>query len=557
MLLEASAGSWSSADEFMVENVPVSEHSNSTGTAGSAWAPLRHPIFRMLWFAQTGSNLGGWMQTVAAQWFLVQTGAGSAVVAWVQAASLLPVLFLSLFAGVLADRFDRRGWLLTMNIVSAALALVLTVLSAVGALGAPSLLLMTFLLGSSAALTAPAWQAIQPDLVPHDEIPAAAALGGITVNAARAVGPAIAGVLVAWSGPTSVFAINAVSFAGVVFALLRWPRPERPKRAWNEPLGEAIVAGIRYLVAGPVVRRLLLRSLMFAVPASALWSLLPSAADGVLHLGAAGYGLLLGMLGIGSILGAVLMPLITRRLSSSAVLGVSAAVFAFGTLCIAWWPLVIVVPVLLVAGVAWTATLTTLNAAMQLSAAPWVRARAISVYLLALLGGQGVGAVLWGAVSSVVGVSMTLVIAAGLLGLVALSVLLLPLHPNTGRLDRSIQPYCAPEPQLVFEPEPTDGPLTVSVSYRVEPEKEAGFLVAMSILRDSRRRTGAAGWTLERSADAAGSFREEFRVRSWGEYSAARTERWTGQDAAVMARVRENAEVVTESHEFVVRMPRR
>ena len=524
---------------------------------GSAWAPLRHPMFRALWLAQTGSNLGGWMQTVAAQWFLIQAGSGSAIVAWVQAASLLPVLFLSLFAGVLADRFDRRGWLLAMNIVSAALAVVLTVLSGIGVLGAPSLLLMTFLLGSSAALSAPAWQAIQPDLVPRQEIPAAAALGGITVNAARAVGPAIAGILVAWTGPTFVFALNAVSFLGVVIALVRWPRPERTAPTWTEPFGDSLAAGLRYLASGPIVRRLLLRSLLFALPASALWSLLPSAAGSLLGVGATGYGLLLGMLGVGSILGAVLMPFLTRYLSSSATLGLSAAVFAVGTVSVAWWPLPVVVPVLLLTGIAWTATLTTLNAAMQLSAAPWVRARAISAYLLVLLGGQGLGAFLWGAVSAMAGVAVTLAIAAGLLLLVAASVLVLPLRPETGRLDRSIEPYCAPEPRLVFDPEPDDGPVTVTIAYRVAPEREQAFLAAMRPLRDSRRRTGAAGWMLERAGEETGSFQEVFRVRSWGEYTASRTARWTGSDAAVLDRVLETAEVGAESHAFAVRLPRR
>lgn len=514
-------------------------------------------MFRSLWLAQTGSNLGGWMQTVAAQWFLVQSGAGSAVVAWVQAASLLPVLFLSLFAGVLADRLDRRRWLLAMNIVSAVLAVSLTALSWTGILAAPSLLIMTFLLGSSAALTMPAWQAIQPDLVPREEIPAAASLGSITVNAARAVGPAIAGMLVALTGPTLVFALNAVSFLGVVLALVVWHQPRRDTSGWREPLGQAMAAGIRYLVAGPVVRRLLLRALLFAIPASALWALLPSAAEGQMGLGATGYGLLLAMLGVGSILGALLMPVAVKRLSPSVVLGSSAVLFALGTVCVAWWPLPVVLPLLLVAGVAWTGTLTTLNAAMQLSAAPWVRARAISVYLIVMLGGQGVGAFLWGAVSAAVGVTTTLEIAGGLLVLAGLSVVVLPLHPDTNRLDRTIVPYCSPEPQLIFEPEPTDGPVVVSIVYRVTPTDTDAFLSAMVALRDSRRRTGATEWALERSGERGDQYREEFRVRSWGEYRASRAQRWTGFDASVIAAVLDLAEVLSESHEFVVRLPTR
>ncbi|MDP5225729.1 MULTISPECIES: MFS transporter [Arthrobacter] len=529
----------------------------ATETAGSSWAPLRRPVFRALWLAQTGSNLGGWMQTVAAQWFLVQAGAGSAVVAWVQAASLLPVLFLSLIAGVLADRLDRRVWLLAMNGTSAVLALVLTVLSWTGALTAPSLLVMTFLLGGSAALAMPAWQAIQPDLVPREEIQAAASLGSITVNAARAVGPAIAGLLVAATGPTLVFALNAVSFLGVVLPLLRWKRGRTAEAAWREPFGDALSAGIRYLAAGPVVRRLLLRSFLFALPAGALWALLPSAAEGRMGLDAAGYGVLLAMLGVGSIIGALVMPALARRYSSSAVLGASAVVFGLGTAAVAWWPFAVVLPVLLASGVAWTGTLTTLNAAMQLSAAPWVRARAIAAYLLILMGGQGVGAFLWGAVSAGPGVVAALTIAAVLLALVGLSVVVLPLHPATGTLDRSIQPFCAPEPQLLFDPDPTDGPVQISIRYRVSPEGGAEFLRSMIQLRDSRRRTGATGWSLVRSGEEDGHYREEFRIRSWGEYLASRTGRWTGHDAAVQAAVVELADVLGESHEFVVRLKKR
>jgi predicted MFS family arabinose efflux permease len=513
-------------------------------------------VFRALWIAQTGSNLGAWMQTVAAQWFLVESGAGSAVVAWVQAASLLPVLFFSLMAGVLADRLDRRGLLLAMNIASAALALVLTALSWAGLLSAPSLLIMTFLLGSSTALTMPAWQAIQPDLVPREEIPAAASLGSIAVNVARAVGPAIAGLLVAVTGPTPVFALNALSFLGVVGALLWWRRPPTPRDGWREPFGDAMVAGIRYLAAGPVVRRLLLRCLLFAVPASALWALLPSAAEARMGLGAAGYGVLLAMLGVGSIVGAVLMPRAARRFSPSLLLAVSSVLFGLGTLAVGWWPFAIVLPMLLVAGVAWTGTLTTLNAAMQLSAAPWVRARAIAVYLLVLMGGQGVGAFGWGAVSAVVGVATTLAIAGGLLVLVGLSVAVLPLHPDTNRLDRSIRPYCSPEPQLVFAPDPTDGPVVVTIVYRVVAAQIDAFLGAVGRLRDSRRRTGATAWDLERSGERVEHYREEFRVRSWGEYQASRAERWTGYDASVVAAVLAVSEVESESHAFVVRLPR-
>ena len=200
-----------------------------------------------------------------------------------------------------------------------------------------TLLAFTFLIGCGSALTAPAWQAIQPELVPGEEIPAAAALGSVTVNGARAVGPAIAGFLVALFGPAPVFALNAVSFLGIALATFAWRRPKSQTRADPEPLSEAIFSGIRYLRAAPGVRRIILRSVLFAVPASALWALLPVTAGARMGLGAGGYGVLLGALGIGAVGGAVLC-LGCARFSVNSVLAMSAGTFGIGTLAVGFLP---------------------------------------------------------------------------------------------------------------------------------------------------------------------------------------------------------------------------
>jgi MFS family permease len=502
----------------------------ATAGEGSAWAPLAHRMFRWLWLAQLGSNVGVWMQTVGAQWFLVEQSHSSALVAWVQTASLLPTLLLSLLAGVFADQFDRRVLLLVTNGAATVLAGILTAISYAGGLTPWGLLALTFLLGCASALTGPAWQAIQPELVPRNELASASALGSVTVNAARAIGPAIAGVIVAATGPSLVFLLNAVSFVLVLLALFVWRRDRADASTGRERLWWSLTTGLRYVANGPVVRRILLRSALFAFPASALWSLLPDAARDPLHLSAGGYGLLLGLLGVGSLVGVALMPTIRRRLHPSITLAGSAVVFGLGTLATVLWPLWVVLPLLLLSGIAWIGTLTTLNADMQLTLPAWVRARGMAVYLLVFMGAQAIGSFIWGALSSWTSTGTTLIIAAALLALCAASVAVLPLKPETGTLDRDIVGLCLPAPMLVFDPEPTDGPVLVTRSYRVPAERSGDFAAAMAFVEQTQRRVGAGSWRLYRSGERPEEFREEFTLRSWSEYQAQLGGRWTVYD---------------------------
>lgn len=532
----------------MASESPAPEKSDTV----SPWAPLRIRAFRLLWLGQLGSNVGVWMQTVAAQWFLVQNSHSSALVAWVQTASLLPVLMLSLVAGVLADSYDRRTVLLITSVASTVLAAVLTVFSAAGILNPVLLLAMTFLLGCTAALTSPAWQAIQPELVPREQITAAASLGSITVNAARAVGPAIAGFLVALTGPTLVFAINAASFLGVVAALMACHPADTNSSGPRERWLDAMAAGVRYVRSGPIVRRILLRSFLFAFPASALWALLPAAAQERLDVNASGYGVLLAVLGVGAILGVVVFPYLQATVSSSVMLAGSALLFAIGSASLQFLPLIPVVITLLLAGGAWTATLTTLNASLQLSLAGWVRARGMAVYLMVFMGSQAIGAFLWGLVAARIGASETMLLTAGLLVLTAVSVIWFPLWPETGRLDRTIA-YCWPQPTLVFTPDPTDGPVTISVDYPVSAPEGDAFVASMSAVERSRRRTGAYAWHLYRAADEPDMYREQFTVRSWQEYQASHTDRWLGSDqTSYDAALTHSTGRPVEHHYFVV-----
>lgn len=501
--------------------------------AGSTWAPLRSPIYRALWIAQLVSNLGTWMQTVGAQWMLVGDPRAAVLVPLVQTATTLPVMLLALPSGVLADLVDRRRLLIATQAAMAAGVGVLASLTGAGLTTPAVLLTLLFLIGCGQALTGPAWQAIQPELVPREQIPAAAALGSISMNGARAIGPAIAGALVSLSGPTLVFALNAVSFVGIVVVLIMWRRPAVERQLPAERPLAALSAGGRFIRSAPVIRRILLRAVLFIAPGSALWGLLAVIAKDQLGQSSSGYGLMLGALGAGAVLGAVVLDPLRRAFGQNGLLIVAALGFASATTVLALVNQVAAVLVaLVVGGMAWLATLATMNASMQLSLPAWVRARGLSVYQLVFMGGQAIGSLVWGLLAGATSSVTALLVSAGLLVFCALSAWWWPLHARTADLDLTPSAHW-PEPALVFEPEPPDGPVLVLTRYRVEPHNEDEFFAAMARLGRSRQRSGASQWRLFRNIEKDNTFVEAFVVRSWGEHLHQHHTRLTGQDLII------------------------
>jgi MFS family permease len=525
------------------------------GASTSTWAPMRSPVYRALWIAQLVSNLGTWMQTVGAQWMLVGDPRADVLVPLVQTATTLPVMLLALPSGVLADLIDRRRLLIaTMGAMAAGVGL-LAALTGAGLTTPAVLLTLLFVIGCGQALVMPAWQAIQPDLVPAQQIPAAAALGSMSMNLARAIGPAIAGILVSASGPTLVFALNAVSFMGTVAVLVWWRRPAVEHTYPSERALAALSAGGRFIRSSPIVRRILLRSALFVAPASALWGLLPVIAADQLGLSSSGYGLLLGALGVGAVMGAFLLSQLRSRFGQNVLLSVAAAGFAAATVVLALVPnFVIVLALLLIGGASWLLTLSTLNAAMQLSLPSWVRARGLSVYQLVFMGGQALGSLTWGLVAGATTSVVSLLISAALLLLCGASTLWWPLHAKTGDLDLTPSSHW-PEPNLVFDPEPLDGPVLVITSYRIAPEDEAGFLAAMDVMGRSRQRTGASQWRLFRSVEKESTFVETFMVRSWGEHMHQHYTRLTGQDRLIEEAVARYVDGLPDSEHYVAVRP--
>jgi MFS family permease len=494
----------------------------------AAWAPLGQRAFRWLWLGVLLSNVGIWMQTVGAQWLLVHDPNAAALVSLVQVASTLPVMLLALPAGVLADSFDRRWLLCTIQVYFFVVATLLAVLTALGRMPPALLLAFTFAIGVGVAVQFPGWQSIIPELVARTELRAAARLDAVGVSVARAVGPALAGVVIARFGVPLVFALTAASVVFFTVTLLLWRRPMSGSEG-RERFVPALRAGGRYIRHEPAVRRILLRAALFTVPAAALWALLPVIANQHLGLDADGYGALFGALGAGAVVGALVLRPVTSHLSTNGMLAAAGVIYATALALIVLVPsFAVALAILVFAGLAWMATGSTLNAELQLFLPVWVRARGLAVLLVTFFGSQAVGALVWGLVAERAGLQVTLLIAAVVLLAGVVAGVVWPV-PDIAHLDRRPAVYWS-EARLAFEPEPDTGPVLVTVEYTVAPEREAAFLEAMDHLRRSRLRTGATRCELYRDGERPDRFLEIFSVPSWEEHMRQHEGRLTATD---------------------------
>jgi MFS family permease len=485
-------------------------------TKGSAWAPFHSCSFTAMWSAQFVSNVGGWMQTVAAQWLMISLTTSATYVALVQTAASLPVVLFSVLAGALGDLVDRRRFLLVTQVMMLLAATALGALALEGLVTPLVLLALIFAVGTGQALTSPTWQTLQPELVPPADRRQAISLGAVNQNLARAVGPALGGIILAATSAGTVFLVNALTFLAVIAVLLWWHSTRSVQALPREHVGEAVRAGGRYVMASPVLRVILLRAALLIFFASAIWALLPLVARSQLHLGSGGYGLLLGSVGIGAIGGAVLLPRLNARLTPGVLLSIGSLGLAGVAFILGYVHITAVVALCLIfGGAAWILALSTLNSLFQLSLPQWVKARGMAYYLIVFQGGNAVGSAVLGITAERVGLSPTFLIAG-----IALAV-----GPLAGLRYRfqSIPPQDLvpagdwPQPELAADTSPI-GPVPVSVEYHAVEGHAEEMVAALEAARFSRRRTGATSWRVWQDAADPSRVVEQFVVASWDEH---------------------------------------
>lgn len=553
----------------------------TTAKAPGALAPLAVAIFRWLWIADVVSNIGGWMQTVGAQWFLVEEHASPAIIALVSTAAAAPVLLFGIPAGVLGEFANKRHLLIGVQSAQALVAAGLAVLTAAGAMTPTLLLAFTFALGVASAIQLPAYQAFVPGVVPKPLVGEAASLSSIGVNVARAIGPAVAGVVIASWGIPFVFALNALSFAGLLIVLILF-KGYTPPTGDREPFMSATRAGLRYVLHAGVVRRIYLQLLIFIVPANALWALLPVLASSRLGLDSNGYGVLLAALGVGSIAGAFVIPKARAALGTSRLVVVTSAAYGIGIAATALsQTLWITLPVLVLVGLSWIGVIATLNGTVQAFLPGWVRTRGLSVYQLVLFGGTAFGAAIIGALGGVFGTAETMVGAGAVVVLGAALLLAMPFLSTADKSRASsampltdVPPIAMPLPgdddagpgsgsatapdaaTPAAHPLDPAGSTLVIVRYEVADSDRVAFLDAMRAVEQSRRRTGARTWNVYDDREHPGFLIEAFQVGTWQEHLSQHHTRTTGYDAEVVEAARTlSASPPTVEHLVSVAVP--
>jgi MFS family permease len=481
----------------------------------SPWSPLSIPIFRNLLVADFVSDVGTFLQGVGAAWLMTSLTSRPIYIALIQTASALPFFLLALPAGSIGDICDRRKLILGTELWMVGIAIVLAATTITHTVTPWLLLALTFALSAGDAIESPSWRAIFPDLVPKEELAPALALNGIEFNLARAVGPGLAGVIIAVAGVGIAFILNIFSFVGVIWVIASWKRPIRKSRLPAETLAGATRAALRYVRYSPDILKLLVRSACVIFFASAFWALLPAVAKNLTD-SSLGYGLLLGCFGLGAVAGAIVLQRARSSFSLESMVSAATAVFAVATCGIAALHVLWLLCILsFFGGAAWTVFMSTFNTLIQKLAPDWVRARVLAIYLLVFQGSIALGSALWG-------VAADHTSASGALMLSSVGIALCLVLAFAARLPEpavSLDPWNHWRKVSMFEePEPEDGPVLVTVEYKIDPAKESEFLNAIHAYQRIRRRDGAFRWDIFYDSELPGVYLETFRVDSWGEH---------------------------------------
>jgi len=477
------------------------------------------------------------MQDVGAGWLMTSLSSSPSLVALVEAADSFPVMLLAMPAGALADIVDRRRLLIAIQVYLLIVAGTLGVLTLLELTSVWILLGFTFALGVGAAMMLPAWGAIVPELVPADQMPAAVALNSIAINASRAVGPAIAGVLVAAVGPWLVFVLNALSYVGILAALLSWRREHHKSTLPAERFLTAIRVGMRFVMHTRGLQVVLIRGSAFFVFAAATWSLFPLIVRQELGRGPEIYGLLLTCIGAGAVAGAVLLPRIRAKMSRDAVVAGASALYALAALALAHVQNIGLLSVAMLAtGVAWISILSALQVAAQMTLPAWVRARGLAAFVVVFMGGMALGSILWGQVATRIGIPAALTTAAlGMVVAIGLTWRFKLGHHEVLDFTPTLD-WAAP---VVAEvPEPDSGPVMVTIEYRVQATKRSEFVSEMQAVREMRRRNGAYFWELFHDSADPSRYIECFMDESWLEH-LRQHERASVADAAIRQRAKQ------------------
>lgn len=481
----------------------------------SPWAPLRNPLYRALWFSTLVSNLGTWIHEVAGSWMMTDLRPEPWMVALVQVATTTPMFLLALPAGAMADVVDRRRYLLVTQSWMMLTALVMAVLAFRGQLDSSGLLLGTTILAIGTALNSPAWHAVLPSVVSRHTLPAAVNLNGLAISLARALGPAVAGLLLRFLTPAWGFALNTVSFGGILIVLWRWKPKQKVPRVRAERFLSALRVGIQHVQHSPRMRNVLVRISLFIFGSSALWSLLPLLVRRTFNLGADSYGAMVGLFGLGAAFSSTTwLPRVREKMTVGQMVDSHWLVFslllvALSQCYVPYLPFALI----FLCGASWIVILSNLHFSVQSVVPAWVRSRAMSVYLLCYFAAASGGGVFFGRLAERVDLRTGLLSAGVMLLVSTLSGLRWPVRSGE---DLDLQPsHHWPEPDLRMYLEGEQGPVLVTVEYRVRLDRADEFRAAMAAVKECRLQNGVLRWGLFVDIEDPELYREVYLEESW------------------------------------------
>jgi MFS family permease len=486
----------------------------------------------MLWGTWLAANISMWMNDVAAAWMMTSLTTAPIWVALVQTASTLPVFLLGLPSGALADILDRRRYFIITQFWLAGTAVVLCMAVLLDVITPPLLLALTFANGIGLAMRWPVFSALIPEVVPRSQLPSALALNGVAMNASRIVGPLVAGALIASAGTAYVFVLNAVLSVLSGFVIMRWRREHSPSPLGRERLLSAMRVGMQFVSQSARLRSVFVKVALFFLHSTALLALLPLLAKRLVGGDAGTFTLLLASMGAGAITLVMLLPRLRQFLAGNRLVLTGTVLQSFATLVMAFAPNVYVaVPAMFLGGMAWLCTANSLSFSAQMALPDWVRARGMSMYQMAIMGGSALGAALWGQVATVSSLTVSLVIAA-VTGSIAMY-LAIRLMKDAGQQEdlTPSREFKVPEGQTA----PSTGHVVVTFEYRIDPARAAAFVALMRQSRRSRLRQGALSWVLLHDLSEPGRYIEQVVDESWTEH-LRRFDRITAADVALRDR---------------------
>lgn len=477
--------------------------------------PFQIPLFRMLWIATLVSNVGTWMQEVANSWLMTSLAPDPLMVSLVQVATALPMFMLGLPAGALADLVDKRRWLLGTQIWMMLAAAMMAAIALSGSMTSWTLLLGSFLLSVGAAMNSPGWHSVTPEIVPKETLQQAVTLNGVVINCARALGPALGGLVVVQAGPAAAFTLNAVSFMAVVFVLFCWKRDRRTADLPSENLFSAMRVGLQHVRHSPAMRLLILRASILVFVTSATWALLPLLCRQEFGFGAMGYSSMLVANAMGAIFGATYaLPRLRDRWDTNQI--VSYAWIGFiPTLLVLSFTGGVIIPFLAMfwGGVCNILMLSCFHLAAQSLAPEWVRARALAVYLLTFSGATTLGALFWGYIARGIGLRQCLTVSALFLLAGCVTSWLVPLRSGEDFDDKKVDYWSAHA--LNLKVPLNHGPIAVMMDFDIAPEDAQDFLAAMERIRRIRYRNGVLRWSIYVDLENPNIYHEVYVEESW------------------------------------------